>query len=262
MLSEQRQFEITELICREGKASISELAEYFDVSCETIRRDLITISKGNRVRKVHGGAVAIRPHIQDDEYAVRQVQNAYNKQKIGERAALLVKDNDVIGVDSGTCAEAFARSIFNVKNVTFIVRSLPVAAILAQKISAGDFSGKVIIISGTVVPENGSIIGMKTILQLGEYHITKSFVGATAIADSGIMAGDEETALLSEMLVRQSRASYIIAESAKMYQQSFYNVCDFDEITAIITDDEHPINFSLKRKITESGAEIITVPLR
>ncbi len=140
MLSEQRQFEITEMICREGKASISELAEYFDVSCETIRRDLITISKGNRVRKVHGGAVAIRPHIQDDEYAVRQVQNAYNKQKIGERAALLVKDNDVIGVDSGTCAEAFARSIFNVKNVTFIVHSLPVAAILAQKRSVQEIS--------------------------------------------------------------------------------------------------------------------------
>ena len=81
MLSEQRQFEITELICREGKASISDLAEHFDVSCETIRRDLITISKGNRVRKVHGGAIAVRPHVQDDEYAIRQVQNSYNKRQ-------------------------------------------------------------------------------------------------------------------------------------------------------------------------------------
>ena len=134
MLSEQRQYEMTELICREGKASISELAEAFNVSCETIRRDLITISKGNLVRKVHGGAIAVRHSIRDESYAARQAQSSHSKQKIGERSALLIKDNDIVGIDSGTCAEALARSIQNVHNVTFIVHSLSVANILADKI--------------------------------------------------------------------------------------------------------------------------------
>lgn len=261
MLSDQRQYEITELICREGKASITELAERFGVSGETIRRDLNVIVKGNRVRKVHGGAVAVRHPIRDESYAVRQVQSFYNKQRIGEYAARLIEDGDIVGIDSGTCAEALARAIFHVKDVTIITHSMPVATILAQKIAAGDFSGSVTVPGGTVNPETCTLSGMNTLLQIGNYHMDKVFLAATAIASEGIMSGSEADGLISAALLSHGETAYVIAESEKLDRQSFYRAADFDEIQALITDDEHPMSKELHARITENGADIVCVPL-
>lgn len=257
MLSEQRQYEMTELICREGKASISELAEAFNVSCETIRRDLITISKGNLVRKVHGGAIAVRHSIRDESYTARQAQSSHSKQKIGERSALLIKDNDIVGIDSGTCAEALARSIQNVHNVTFIVHSLSVANILADKILNGEITGNIIILNGTVIPETRTVSGMSTLSQIKNYRMNKAFVAVTAISEDGFMAGIETDGTFSLELIRQSDSSYIIAESEKIGKQSFYRFAEFYEVNALITDSENPINYSIKKRMSECGMEII-----
>ncbi len=259
MLSEQRQSEIADFICREGKASISELAESFNVSCETIRRDLITISRSNQIRKVHGGAVAVKHPILDKSYAVRQTKSSQSKEKIGQRAALLVKDNDIIGIEAGTCTEAFARAISGVHNVTFIALSLPIATILAQKIAEGDFTGKVIMPSGTVSPETCTITGMHTLSQLKSYHMDKAFVATTAVSEEGFMSGLESDGLTAAALINQSELSYILAESEKFGEKSFFKFAEFDEVTAIITDCENPINYNIKKNIAENGSEIITV---
>lgn len=86
MLSVERRHEISEWIYRNGKADISELARMFNVSCETIRRDLNLIADEKNIRKVHGGVVAVRQTYRDEEYSTRKVQNAYLKQKIGNYA--------------------------------------------------------------------------------------------------------------------------------------------------------------------------------
>ena len=258
MLSDQRQSEISDFIYREGKASISELAEIFNVSCETIRRDLITISRSKQIRKVHGGAVAVKPPILDKSYAVRQTKNSQSKEKIGQRAAMLINDNDIIGLDSGTCSEALAKSIHGVRNVTFIVHSRPVATILAQKMAAGDFTGSIVVLTGTVNPESLTITGMHTLSQLKSYHMNKSFLAATAVSEDGLMAGLESDGLTSSLLINQSESSYILAESEKFGQKSLFRFAEFDEVTAIITDSENPINHNIKKNIAQNGAEIIT----
>lgn len=259
MLSEQRQSEIADFICREGKASISELAESFNVSCETIRRDLITISRGNLIRKVHGGAVAVKHPILDESYAIRQTKNFQSKEKIGQRAAQFINDNDIVGIDSGTCCEAFARSVKDVKNVTFVCNSLPIATILAHKISAGDFTGSVIVLTGRVHNETCTLYGRHTLSQLKSYHFNKAIVGVTTISEDGVAAGIEDVGILSATLISQSESSYILAESEKIGQKSLFNFAGFDEITAIITDSDNPINYSIKKNIAQNGAEIITV---
>lgn len=259
MLSDQRQYELTELICREGKASIHELAERFGVSGETIRRDLNAIAKEGRVRKVHGGAVAVRHPIRDESYAVRQVQNAHHKQKIGQYAARLLEDGDIIGVDAGTCTEAFVREIYNIRELTVITHSMPVATILANKLSAGDFSGSVQLVSGSVDPETYVVSGMATLLQLQGYRMNKVFLAATAISPSGIMSGTENDGLISSTLLHHAEISYVLAESEKLDQQSFFKIAGFDAIIALITDDAHPASHELAARIAEGGAELITV---
>lgn len=261
MLSDQRQYEMSEWICREGKASIAELAEHFGVSGETIRRDLAVLAKEGKIRKVHGGAVAVRHPVRDQSYAIRQQQSSYNKQKIGEYAASLLRDGDIIGIDSGTSAESFARAIYHVRDLKVVTHSMPVAAILADKLSAGDFEGSVLLLSGTVNPETHTLGGSVTLTQLQGYHMDKSFIAATALSASGVMAGTEQDGWMSATLLRQSECAYVIAESEKLDRQSFFKIADYDELHGLITDDEHPMSAELAKIIAESGTELHTVSL-
>ncbi|MBQ8849839.1 MAG: DeoR/GlpR transcriptional regulator [Clostridia bacterium] len=262
MLSEQRQYEISEFIRQEGTASIIQLAERFGVSGETIRRDLNVIAKDGSIRKVHGGAVAVRRSVRDDSYAVRQTHNAYHKQKIGERAVALLCDNDIIAIDSGTCAEAFAKAIYNVSGLKIVTHSMPVAAILAKKIAAGDFTGDVVLLGGSVSPETGTLGGAVTLTQLQALRVNKAFIAVTAISASGLSAGTETDGIMSSELIRRSDISYALAESEKLDKQSFYHVADFDEINGVITDDEHTPSEELRKALGNSGTEWISATVR
>ena len=261
MISDQRQLEMTEWICREGKATIAELAEHFGVSGETVRRDLSAIARGGRIRKVHGGAIALRAPIRDESYAVRQTHNLYSKQKIGELAARLLTDNLVIGIDSGTCAESFARAIYHVKNLKIITHCLPVAAILAQKLERGDFTGSVSILGGTVEPETGTVRGTVTLSQLNPYRMDLAFVSVTAVSEEGLMATDEQDGCLAAALIRQSDRAYLLAESDKMDKQSLYRFAQWQELRGLITDDEHELSPTLRQTVTQSGVELYIAPV-
>lgn len=262
MLSEQRQYEITQWICREGKASINELAEHFGVSGETVRRDLNVISKDGRVRRVHGGAVAVRRPIRDESYAVRQIQSSLNKQRIGEAAARRLRNGDIVGIDSGTCAEALARAIYHVSDLTVITHSLPVATILAEKLNRGDFTGSVLLLSGIVNPETRTLQGTSPLTQLQSYHLDKAFVAVTALSEAGAMAETDSDGKMSYTYIRQAEAAYLLAESKKLGQHSFYRFAELDELTALITDDEHGVSRELKKVLDAGGTELCTVPLR
>jgi DeoR/GlpR family transcriptional regulator of sugar metabolism len=114
----------------------------FGVSSETVRRDLAELSRGKKIHKVHGGAIALRRPAREEDYSVRVKQNSEGKRCIGRYAASLLRDGDIVLFDSGATTEEIARSVFGLKDVTFITHSLNVASIFAEKRNAGDFSGR------------------------------------------------------------------------------------------------------------------------
>lgn len=261
MLTDERQYQITELICREGKASIAELAKRFGVSGETIRRDLSAIASEGRVRKVHGGAVAVRHPVRDASYALRQANSARNKQIIGEYAATLLRDDLVIGIDSGTCAESFARSVRGVKNLTVITYSIPVASILAQKIASGEFSGSVRLLGGIIQPDTLTACDMTALSLLQGFRMDLAFLSVTAVSEYGLMAGSEQDGMMTAALLNQSDNAYALAESEKFGKQSYYRVAPLSRLPMIITDDELPLSAQMRNALAEAEVNLKILPL-
>ena len=148
MLAEQRQSEIREIIRREGKAYISELATQYGVSSETIRRDLFTLATSGKIKKVHGGAIAVGQPQREESYALRKNKNSERKKKIGALAATLVCDGDMIGIDQGASAEAFAEALRGFRNLKIFTGSLGVAQILMHKLLDGELEREVILLGG------------------------------------------------------------------------------------------------------------------
>jgi len=259
MFADERKAMILEAILRDGSGYIADLSRQFHVSDETIRRDLNELSKDKKILKVHGGAIAIKHPIREENYKTRVKQNCEAKKKIGQYAASLISDGDIISFDYGATAEEIARSIYNLKNITLITNSFTIASILTEKQKNGDFTGKIIFIGGAVDCETSKTGGEIAMSVLNRFMADKAFVCATSISQSGIMMWDESEGEFSAALSTRSSETYVVADSTKFDKESFYKFLDFNRVNHIITDDENKISDQTKSAICLGNARLHVV---
>lgn len=262
MLSDQRQYEITQIIYNEGKANISELAERFHVTSETIRRDLNTITANEKIKKVHGGAISTKRPLREDSYEKRKTKNYEAKRQIGIHAATFVCDNDIIAIDSGTDTESLANAIFNVSNIKVLTNSMPIAGILSKKQRHGDFTGEIILLGGEINPENESAYGMLTNKILNSFTLDKAFVGATAVSPAGVMSWNASEGIFTATMIERAERVYLLAESDKFDKNSFYCICPLKSLDGIITDDENEISDRMKQLCVVSKTKLQIVKMK
>ena len=136
MLAKERQDKIYDIIKNNGAVTTSGLVEFFGVSTETIRRDLLDMEQHGQLLRVHGGAVAkrdMKPFL-----ALKERNNEYGRQKrnLAFKAAEFISEGDIIGIDSGSTAVIFAETIRDrFSSLTVITHSLDVFNILCGKFS-------------------------------------------------------------------------------------------------------------------------------
>ncbi len=262
MLAQERQFLIIKQIMQRGTAYITDLAKEFGVSDETIRRDLLAICKEHPIRRVHGGAVAIKRPARDASYEERSLQNLEAKQKIGSYAAAQIYDNDVIFIDTGTATEALANAIFGIQNLKILTNSIPVAHILLKKLKNGDFTGNVLLIGGEANPETESVSGPIATFLLERFFVDKAFIGATSVSKDGIMLWSETEGMFTASLIKKAGETFVLAESEKFRKQSFYKVCGFFETLSIVTDDVTPIPNEITDALNNANTVISIVNIK
>ena len=110
MLQERRN-KVMELLHDEGIVKVSELMRLFNVSIETVRRDLEYMEEHGMLSRVYGGAVPAQPRATEPSYSTREIKHFKEKKAIGEKAVELVRDEDVIAVDIGTTTLEFAKAL-------------------------------------------------------------------------------------------------------------------------------------------------------
>lgn len=259
MLTDQRREEITRIIYTEGRAYISELADLFNVSGETIRRDLNEIVKNNKIKKVHGGAVCINKPVREEHYDIRKMKNYKQKLAIGKYAAKLIGNNDIIAMDTGTDTESLAFNIRGVKGIIIITNSLKIAQVLSDKRKRGDFDGQIIMLGGDIDSDTDCAYSPLTNEMLSRFAVDKAFVGATAINSLGITSWDIRHGVFTEQLCKVAEKCYFLADSDKFGKHSFYNICPISDLDAIITDNKYPISEMFKESCKKNNCQIYIV---
>lgn len=256
MLTDQRRAEIIKIIYTEGKAYISELAKRFNVSGETIRRDLNEIIKEEKIKKVHGGAICTRRPVREEKYEVRVLKAPDQKRCIGKRAAKLIEDNDIIAVDTGTDIESFVSEINGVTGIKIITNSLKISQILTDKRKHEDFEGDIIMLGGDIDPETDCAYSPLTNEMLSLFIADKAFIGATAVNSEGIMSWETSHGVFTKKLCSIAGKRYLLADSDKFGKHSFYHICSIDELDMIITDDKYEISKSFRDRCKQSGCRL------
>lgn len=227
----QRLSEIIEILGAQKTCQISDLAQKFDVSEETIRRDIRVLEGKNLVYKVHGG-VKLPENVFESPYIIRLNENSEAKRKVADHAAKLVKDGMSVLIDSGTTSFWLARALSHVKNMTIITNALEVARELKWR-----NNNRIFFAGGEINSDYCSSFGMETIDFMRKFTPEIAFLSIGAIdLKNGLMDYYLPEADLKRAIVPLARQTVILADQTKFKRPGLIHVLAFDQINRIVTD--------------------------
>jgi len=175
-----RILEMEQYVSQKGSAGMEELCQYFQVSMNTVRRDVAELIRRGAVDKVYGGVCARKNDQALTPYEVRRIKKEEAKKSIGRAAAELVQDGDVIFIDSGTTTLQMVDFLAEKRDLTIITNNLEVIlrALPYENIS-------VISLPGQLQRKTNSFTGADSVRFLKRYNIRLAFMAATGLSFHG-----------------------------------------------------------------------------
>lgn len=232
MLAVERRKIILEKVHEEKKVIVSELSKEFDVSEETIRRDLEKLADEGHVIKSYGGAVINEIGSIDLPFNVRWKANAVGKQKIAELVSEEITDGEHVFLDASTTAVFIAKNIKSKSNLTIITNSIEILLELS------DVRGwNIIDTGGTLKGDSMSLVGKKASDHIEKYNADKVFLSCKGIdMEKGVTEGNDETGNIKQSMITSSKKVYLTVDSSKFDKVAFSTICSLSKIDVIITD--------------------------
>ena len=234
MLAAERRNAILERIQEEKKVVVSELSREYEVSEETIRRDLDRLEEDGHIVKGYGGAVLNESNITELPHNVRRGVNTAAKQRIAELVNREIEENEHIFLDASTTSVFIAKNIKQKKHLTVITNSIENLLELSM-VTGWD----VISTGGQLKAGTMSLYGWKTAVTLSAYHVDKLFMSCKGLStESGVTDGNDETAGIKQAMIASADRVYLAADLSKFGKTAFSQICGFNKIDMIITDSE------------------------
>jgi len=230
MLSEERANRILDLLNQKGAVSVNELQRLLSVSRETIRRDINRLATANRLRKTHGGVLAL--NAREPSFTERMVANKTGKQAIGRLAASLVPDGASLILDSGTTAWCVADALTERHDLTVYTNDINIAQLLA-----GQNNNNIHLLGGQYNHSEGTTGGLDSYAMLQNYYADFAFVVVNGVtAQPWIMDYSREGAELRSTMLALARTPVILADRTKHNQIITTRISNLDKVDYWITD--------------------------
>lgn len=232
MLAIERRTEILAMIRRDKSVRVNELSEKFDVTEETIRRDLDKLDKEGKVKKTYGGAVLEDLVSDDPSFSDRLTFNMKEKQRIAKFADELIDDGETVFIDMSTTALELVKQVDVNKRFTVITNSLNALVELSQRKNI-----TLITIGGTFKESTLSMEGPMTTKFIDHYYVDKTFFSIKAISkERGIMDSKEHLADIKRHMIKNARDVILLVDSSKFNHYALMNVADLEDVDILVTD--------------------------
>ncbi|NHB77729.1 DeoR/GlpR family DNA-binding transcription regulator [Rhodobacter calidifons] len=252
MKPHERQPQIEAIIRREGEVSVEMLAQRFDVSSETIRRDLGVLAESGRIQKVHGGArrpLLIREPSHDERATVATAAKA----AIGRRLADAVGPGETLFIDTGSTTLAAAEALAVIPGLTVITNSCR----LAERLARAGSDAAIHLLGGRYGSDNAQTTGIAVIEQLQTFRADRAVLTVAALDPvEGAMDASLDEAQIARAMVRNARSVTILADSTKFGRHAAFAVCPVQDIDLVISDDS--LDRAHREALRDRGVELWT----
>ncbi|MBT3146468.1 DeoR/GlpR family transcriptional regulator [Neptunomonas phycophila] len=251
MTQKRRQDQIFEMIQQKGFVTIDELVEHFQVTPQTIRRDLNQLAESDKIKRHHGGA-GIESSTVNTAYQTRKIMNLEAKQKIATAIAKQIPDGSSLFINIGTTTETVAQALLHHKNLQIVTNNLHVATILSVK---EDF--KIIIAAGEVRHRDGGIIGEATVDFMNQFQMDFGIIGISGIDEDGsLLDFDYREVRVAQMIINNSRQVLLGADSDKFGRSAMVRLGNITQMDHVFT--EKPPSQDMCRLLKEHNVVLHT----
>lgn len=232
MLAIERKREILATLQREKSVLVAELSQKYDVTEETIRRDLDKLEKEGFVKKTYGGAVLNQNTGVEIPFRVREKTNKKEKEIIANLVQELIEEGESIMLDSSSTSLMVARNLKNYKNLTVITNSVEILLELSNCKNI-----KVISTGGQLRDSALSLGGRQAELMLQRYNVDKAVLSCKGVSMSkGITDSNEPEAQLKSTMRRCGKKTIWAIDSTKFDNVSFVHLAEFQRGDVVVTD--------------------------
>ena len=253
MYPEERQQAIAAQVMSRGRASVTELAQAYDVTTETVRRDLAALDRAGVLRRVHGGAVPVRAlHVVEPGVDERETTRADHKEAIARAAAeFFPLPGATVLFDAGTTTARVAAMLPPDRELVVVTNSVPIAARLATMPAV-----TLQLLGGRVRGLTQAAVGEQVLRTLDTLRVDIAFIGTNGITvRHGLSTPDSDEAAVKRAMVRCANYVVVVADSSKIGREEFISFAPIGSVDALVTDTE--ISAADRDQLTEQGVEVV-----
>lgn len=221
-----------------GRVEVETLAASFEVTPQTIRRDLNQLCERGLLARVYGGAVPANS-VSNFGYEERRHLAAEGKRRIGTATAALIPENCSLIINLGTTTEQVARALYDHQNIVVVTNNINVINILS-----GSPKKELILAGGFVRQADGGVVGEAAVEFIRQFKVDYAVIGASALDEDGaILDFDDREVSVARAIIENARKTILVADHAKFERSAPFRICDVARIHVFVTDREPPEPF-------------------
>lgn len=251
MLAPERRNQILNLVIQKKSVLVKDLSMMFDVTGETIRKDLAVLEKEGKILKTYGGAYVCDGVQNEIPITLRESLYTDEKKAIGAVYASLVQNGDTVSLDGSTTCLHIAKNLIDRTDVTVLTNSLRIADVFSDCPNI-----RLILSGGELNQEIQCFVNHGSEEMLSRYFVDKCFVSCRGIhMQTGITDGSESNGRIRRIMLEHAKQKYLVVDSTKIDLINFYRIGTFDLVDAMVIDRLDSTNW--KNFIYEKGIRLI-----
>jgi DeoR family glycerol-3-phosphate regulon repressor len=227
----KRQKAILDMVSERGFVATESMVTTFNVTPQTIRRDLNELKAHGLLTRFHGGA-GQADSVENRPYKDRLKSGVDAKRKIAELTASLVPDGASLFLNVGTTTEFVAQALLGHENLHVVTNNINVAQILSH-----NSSFKIMIAGGEVRNQDGAIIGSSSVDFVNEFRLDIGIVGIGGVDETGVLLDfDHQEVKTARTILRNSRKTILVADQDKFGRPAMNRMGHLEDLDILVTD--------------------------
>src|SRR5882757_1328987 len=229
---------------------VEDLARRFEVSAQTIRKDLNDLCDERSLTRIHGGAI-IASGVENLAYEARRFVAVAEKRAIGAAAAALIPNGCSLFINIGTTTEEVASALTSHEDLLVITNNLNVAMLLYRHPRI-----EVVVAGGTVRRADGAVVGSTATQLIGQFKVDYAIIGASAIDEEGALLDfDYREVQVAQAIIANARNVMLVSDATKLRRSAPVRIAHMSQIQTFITDS--PLPAGLASICHSRGIEVV-----
>ncbi|KRN99010.1 DeoR/GlpR family DNA-binding transcription regulator [Companilactobacillus kimchiensis] len=231
MTREDRESRILQEVIEKRTVSVNDLAKMFNVTMETIRKDIASLQEKNIVAKNYGQVSLADPYL-EDEFLKKETQDLAAKTKIAQTALGLIPNNAVVYLDTSTTVLQLARLLSLRSNLTIVTNSLRINEVLSNN------QNDILMTGGKYRDRSKSYYGDWTIRAIDAINIDIAFLGGDGLSADGVTIGSYGELTVKKEVIKRSKKTALMVSTSKFMKMGKFTYTNFSDVDLLITERE------------------------